>query len=126
MERSPRLSVCEHACTDDRTAPIGSEVLQGWIATIKIGHPVWSLRRYRRARSIASSEANGLYPWALWRSELRSGYVSCGLGVLVSARGLLHQSKPSIEDPHVNTPFGHCKANLAGAEQLRSSGRQSR
>ena len=41
----------------------------------------------------------------------RPGYV-LRLGVLVSARGLLYQSKPSIEATHVNTPSGTCKADL--------------
>jgi hypothetical protein len=46
--------------------------------------------------------------------------MSCGLAILNSARGLLHQSKPSIEDPHVNTLFGHCKPNWLGGKQVRS------
>ena len=35
----------------------------------------------------------------------------CGLGILVCARGLLYQSKPSIEDLHVNTLSRRCKPN---------------
>ena len=41
----------------------------------------------------------------------RPGYV-LRLGVLVSARGLLYQSKPSIEATHVNTLGGTCKSDL--------------
>lgn len=46
--------------------------------------------------------------------------MSCGLGVLVSARGLLHQSKPSIEDPHVNTLGGRCKPNPLPVGEVRT------
>jgi len=45
--------------------------------------------------------------------------MSYGLGVLVSARGLLHQSTPLIEVPDVNTPSGRCKPNLEVAGQVR-------
>jgi len=44
--------------------------------------------------------------------------MSCGLVVLVSARGLLHQSTPLIEVPDVNTPSGRCKPNLQFAGQV--------
>jgi hypothetical protein len=44
----------------------------------------------------------------------------CCLGVLVYARGLLHQSKPPIEDRRVNKLSGYCKANRLDAELVRS------
>jgi len=39
--------------------------------------------------------------------------MSLDLGVLVNARGLLYQSKPSIEIRYVNTATGGCKRNPA-------------
>ena len=44
------------------------------------------------------------------------GYLLRVLVCLVNARELLHQSKPSIEIPHVNTLSGTCNPNspLAG------------
>ena len=50
------------------------------------------------------STSMGLFVFLGARTNLRgtSGYV-LHLGVLVSARGLLHQSKPSIESFYVNT-----------------------
>jgi hypothetical protein len=46
--------------------------------------------------------------WAI--SEERPGYV-LRLGVLVGARRLLYQSKPSIEVLDVNTLSGSCNPN---------------
>ena len=54
----------------------------------------------------ASSQAPGRI------SKERPGYV-LHLGVLVSARRLLYQSKPSIEATHVNTLGGTCKPRFA-------------
>jgi hypothetical protein len=49
------------------------------------------------------------------------------LGVLVNARRLLHQSKPSIEIVHVNTATGDCKPNLLSGEPVcDSSGAEAR
>jgi hypothetical protein len=53
--------------------------------------------------------------------ELEGPAMSCGLGILVNARGLLHQSEPSIEGFHVNTLGGRCKSNPLPGGQVRSS-----
>ena len=51
--------------------------------------------------------------------RIRGPAMSCGLGVLVNARELLHQSKPPIEDAHANTLDGGCKPKSAPAGQVR-------
>ena len=66
----------------------------------------------RTARQRLTNPRPGPLPRRFTSPSGTSGLcVSCDLGVLVSARGLLYQSKPSIEAPHVNTLGGACNPN---------------
>jgi hypothetical protein len=73
------------------------------------------------AKSHSTHEASPLALAAVGRrnDRVRGSAMSYGFGVLVSARGLLHQSEPSIEITHVNRLHGGCKADLMSVEQLR-------
>ncbi len=93
--------------------------------------PLGTARRHIGVNAAADSEHTKRLRWcgslsspAPGRiSKERPGYVP-RLGLLVNARGLLHQSKPSFEATHVNAPGGICKPDFGPAGQERSGSRR--